>query len=295
LDQAAALRLKIAGKTTDKPTLGTRARVIAVASGKGGVGKTNVAVNLSLALAQAGQKVLLFDADLGMANVDVVMGVRPLSHLSEVVQGRKTLSEVILVHNPDLHVIPGGSGFSEVANLSAPEQERLLRALKTIESHYDLILVDTGAGLSNGVLGFVLAAPEVIVVTTPEPTAITDAYGLIKTIDKNHPQALLHLIINMASSEEEALMVAQKLMVIVNRFLQVKIQFLSFIEKDAAVSKAVLQQSPFYLSAPASTATRKMKYIASRLLFPDESVESHQPAPISWGSFFRRASQLFNR
>ena len=267
----------------------SHARVIVVTSGKGGVGKTNITVNLALALANRGQRTILFDADLGMANVDVILGVSPKANLAEVINGRKTMEEILLPYNEFLEIVPGGSGIAELADLDQAALDRFVTQLKELEHRADYILVDTGAGISRTVLNFVLAASEVLLVTTPEPTAITDAYGLIKALDQHNPAARVQLLINMVDSELEARAVAQKLIMIVNRFLDIEVSYLTCLERDPQISRSVLQQQPFYLAFPYGPSTRRLNMLASLLVDPDED---EAPAPPSTG-FFARVAKFF--
>jgi flagellar biosynthesis protein FlhG len=279
------------GETPTAPsTLPTSsARVIVVTSGKGGVGKTNITVNLAMALAKRGKRTILFDADLGMANVDVIMGVSPKANLAEVISGRKTMEEILLPYNEFLEIVPGGSGISELADLDQAALDRFVSKLKELEHRADFILVDTGAGISRTVLNFVLAANEVLLVTTPEPTAITDAYGLIKALDQHNPLARVQLLINMVESDIEARAVAQKLIMIVNRFLDIEVNYLTCLERDPNISRSVLQQQPFYLAFPYGPSTRRINMLASLITEPDED----EPAPPSSHGFFSRVAKLF--
>lgn len=265
-----------------------KTRTIVVTSGKGGVGKTNLTVNLALAFAKRGKKTLLFDADLGMANLDVLLGITPPHSLVDVIHERKRLDEVIFPINENLELIPGGSGISELANLPAESLNDLLSRLSEIEGRSEILLIDTGAGISRQVLDFVLAAHEVIVVTTPEPTAITDAYGMIKALNAQNPGATVHLLVNQADSEQEARAVSSKLTMIVERFLEIKLHFLGFVEKDVNVGRAVLQQRPFSALYPYALATRRVNMLAGTLLVQVEE----PPARESFFSrFFRRLSK----
>jgi flagellar biosynthesis protein FlhG len=269
---------------------GSAARVIVVTSGKGGVGKTNITVNLALALAKREKRTVLFDADLGMANVDVILGVSPKAHLGDVIAGRKSLNDVLLSVNDHLQIVPGGSGIHELADLDQDSLNTFIRQMASLEDRADFILVDTGAGISRGVLNFVLAAHEVLVVTTPEPTAITDAYGLIKSIDQHKHLAQVRLNNTMAESEQEARAVAQKLIMIVDRFLEVDVSYLTHIEKDPQVSRSVLQQQPFYHAFPYGPSTRRINLLASLLIDPQET-ETPREAPA--GFFSRVAARVF--
>lgn len=264
------------------------ARVIVVTSGKGGVGKTNVTVNLALALAKREKKTILFDADLGMANVDVILGVSPKATLADVMHGTKRLDEILIPYDPYLSIVPGGSGIQQLADLDQTSLDRFTASLKQLEHQADFILVDTGAGISRAVLNFVLAASEILVVTTPEPTAITDAYGLIKSIDQHNRGAQVQLIINMVESESEARSVAQKLIMIVNRFLEVPVSYLTYVEKDPEVSRSVLMQKPFFLAFPYGPTTRRINVLAGLLIDPQEG----QEPPRFRGSFFQRLSKI---
>lgn len=262
-------------------------RTIVITSGKGGVGKTNVTVNLALTFAKRGRKTILFDADLGMANVDVMMGISPQFSIADVLKGRKPLLEVVHWVNDYLGIVPGGSGVSELANLAPEQLQTVLSQLATLESAAEIILVDTGAGISRNVVNFVMAASEILVVTTPEPTAITDAYGMIKEIDANNPSATVQLLVNMADSEAEARSVAAKLAMIVERFLSVKIQYIGCIERDGHVSRSVLMQQPFTHAYPNATATRRLNILAGTLLAQNDEAKP------SGGFFSRLVHQIF--
>jgi flagellar biosynthesis protein FlhG len=288
---ATPIAARVTGASPLMPTYSpthSDARVIVVTSGKGGVGKTNITVNLALALAKRQKKTILFDADLGMANVDVILGVSARAHLGEVISGKKTLEEILLPINEFLEIVPGGSGIHELADLDQAALEKFIKKLRELEHRAEYILVDTGAGISRGVLNFVLAANEVLVVTTPEPTAITDAYGLIKAIDQHNPLARVQLLINMVESEQEARAVAQKLIMIVDRFLDIDVRYLTYMEKDPQVSRSVLQQMPFYHAFPYGPSTRRINMLASLLIEPEDDQE---PLPAST-SFFTRLAKL---
>ncbi|MCG0278134.1 MAG: MinD/ParA family protein [Thermanaeromonas sp.] len=258
MDQAARLRELVAER---REGVG---RVIAVASGKGGVGKTSIAVNLSLALAKKHQQVMLLDADLGMANVDILFGLVPRWDLTQVIKGERQLKEIIMPGPEGVLLIPGGSGVRELADLSLEQQESLLQSLREVTSGMDFLLVDTSAGISRQVLTFVAAAGEGIVVTTPEPTALTDAYGLIKGLSRL--KVKLHLVVNRAVNLREGREAAERLQAVAERFLSFKLSFLGVIPEDKAVSLAVRAQKPLLLYYPASAAARAIEELAERLL-----------------------------
>lgn len=238
-------------------------RIIAVTSGKGGVGKTNIAVNMALALRQLSYRVALIDVDLGLANVDIVLGVTPAYTLGHVFRGEKSLSEVIVDGPLGLKLLAGGSGVADLANLNGWRLDVFIKSLDQLNQDFDFIILDTGAGIHRNVLSFVLATTEVLVVTTPEPTAITDAYGLIKVIRQRNPQAQVRLVVNMARSPNEAEMVAEKLNSVLREYVQWEVEYLGYILYETQVNKAVSEQLPVLLAYPSSMTSRSIKRIAS--------------------------------
>jgi len=242
------------------------ARVIAITSGKGGVGKTNLAVNLGIALIKQGARVLLVDADLGLANVDMLLGVVPRFNLGQVISGQRNIEEIITSGPLNLRIIASGSADYKMANLSERSLEFCLRQLNDLEGNTDIMLVDTGAGISRNVLKFVLAAGEVIIVTTPEPTAITDAYGIIKVVASVDQKIPLWVVVNMVNNENEGWQVMERLSAVSKRFLGVELSCIGFIPMDPNVARAVKEQQPFILSKPRSAASQKILEIARNLL-----------------------------
>ena len=242
-----------------------QARVVAVTSGKGGVGKTNLCSNLALTLAARGQRVIIVDADLGLANVHVVLGVAPRFHLEHVMRGEKTLQEALYMGPGGVGIIGGGSGLTDMANLDETRRARFIANLSELDSLADVVLLDTGAGLSHNVLAFLCAVDEVIVITTPEPTAITDAYATIKVLSQENPGARQRLVVNMAQSEAEAQAVAQRLQSITRRFLGRDLDWLGYLPHDMTVSRAVRAQQPFSTLAPDAPASRAIVRLAARL------------------------------
>ncbi|MGB4303349.1 MAG: MinD/ParA family protein, partial [Syntrophomonadaceae bacterium] len=196
-----------------------RARVVAISSGKGGVGKSTLALNLALVLCKQGKKVLLLDADMGMANLDIMLGVVPKYNLFHVIQGRKNLHDVIISGPQGMSIIPGGSGILELANLPASDMKRLLVELIKLDSDYDYMILDTGAGISKNVTSFLLAADDVIIVTIPEPTSITDAYGVLKSMNRASYNGKVYLVVNRVSDESEGIWVAEKLTIVAQKYL----------------------------------------------------------------------------
>ena len=248
------------------PTAVTRqARVIAVTSGKGGVGKTNFSTNLSLTMAQSGQRVVVLDADLGLANLHVVLGVSPRYHLGHVMEGTISVLEALHDAPGGIQIIGGGSGLAELANLEAEKCEAFIASLSELDALADVIVIDTGAGLARNTLAFLNAVEEIIVVTTPEPTAFTDAYATIKVASIENPNARLMLVVNMAQSEAEGEAVANRLSLIVRQFLGVELEHLGTIPLDSSVGRAVRLQNPLMLSQPNSEAASAIRRITSQL------------------------------
>ena len=243
-------------------------------SGKGGVGKSNFTANLALALNALGKKVIVLDADLGMANLDVILGVTPTYNLEHVIQGRKTLEEVIVEGPNGLSLIPGGSGIQELANLSQYQINNLISEFVRLGEEFDIILIDTGAGLAHNVVNFILGADEVIVISTPEPTSITDAYGVVKVISKHDKQATIKLVINQAESEKEGERIAKRLIKTAYDFLELDIELLGVIPKDNAVVKSVMSRSPFLLEFPRARASKSINLTATKLVDTEAPQES---------------------
>lgn len=265
-DQAAKLR-RIMQHQPVAPLPGRRgqARVIAVTSGKGGVGKTNVTVNLALALGEAGQKVVVVDADLGMANVDVLLGAQPRYTLLHLLEQDVPIQEVLCAGPGGIRFLPGASGLYHLANLEGGRLQYLLEQVALLDEWADYILLDTGAGIGQAVLQFVLAADEVIVVTTPEPTALTDAYAMIKTYRGRQGKAPLHIVVNRALDKEEGQAVLRKFSLACERFLSVRPEHLGVVCDDRQVLQAVRRQTPFFLAYPGGEAAEGIRAIALRL------------------------------
>ena len=270
-DQASRLRKLAAEVRSGKPRGRiakevVHTRTIAITSGKGGVGKTHLTTNLALALAQRKQRVLVFDADLGLANVDIAMGLLPRYNLMHVLHGEMTLEEIIVKGPLGVSIIASGSGIRELANLTDEARGRLLSALASLKAGYDYLLIDTSAGLSRNVLGFVLAADEALVVTTPEPTALLDAYSMIKVVFQEDPHAQVRLIVNIVRDEKEAREVSDKLTVLAHRFLNASISPLGYVVRDHHVGEAVREQDPLLMLYPGAPASRCIQTLAAQLL-----------------------------
>ena len=242
------------------------ARVLAVTSGKGGVGKTSTSVNLAIALAARGQEVVLLDADLGLANVEVLMGLTSIYNIEHVIEGERTLSEILVQGPGGIKVVPGSSGFAQVADLSTIGRERILEGMRALEREVDFIIIDTMAGIGKNAVSFTTAADEVILVTTPEPSAIVDAYAMLKTIYANREDAVLRLMVNMVASEAQGKAVAGKLANVSQQYLDRNLSVLGYLPRDMHVSQAVMQSAPFSLKYPNAPVSQGVHRLAARLL-----------------------------
>ncbi|MCX8058863.1 MAG: MinD/ParA family protein [Spirochaetes bacterium] len=259
IDQAEKLR-----KVMEEKEKKGKTKIITVASGKGGVGKTNFAVNLAIAYAQYGKNVLVMDADLGLANVNVILGIIPKYNLYHVVKRKKTMKEIVLDTKYGIKIIAGASGFSELANLPDDERENFIESLSEL-NFADIIIIDTGAGVSNNVLSFIVASDETIIVTTPETTAITDAYGIIKSIYALDKDIVIKLVINKCKTIAEGKKVAERIINIAFQFLSIKVENLGYIMDDEIVEKAVKLQKPFLVLNPKSKASLSIYHVVSQL------------------------------
>ncbi len=275
IDQAEQLR-QIMKKKENGQT--SKTRIIAVASGKGGVGKTNMSINLALAYAKLGKKVIVMDADLGLANVNVVLGIIPKYNLYHLIRKQKNMQDILMDTDYGIQIVAGASGFSKIANLNDEERNIFIREVSEL-SDADIIIIDTSAGVSSNVLSFIAAADEAIIVTTPEPTAITDAYGIIKIIatEINNLNLGLKLVVNRVKSVTEGKKVAERVINIAGQFLNLKVDYLGYIYEDPAVSNAVLRQKPFLISDPNGKASICVKHLVSRL----EKIEYKEGSGVS--------------
>ncbi|OBZ18366.1 cobyrinic acid a,c-diamide synthase [Bacillus sp. FJAT-27264] len=275
MDQAQSLRYLVSSQDTKRITKeGSTARVITVCSGKGGVGKSNFTLNFALALQSLGKKVLLFDADIGMANIDVLMGVSPRYNLYHLLTREVDISRVVQLGPQDLPFIAGGSGMDELFSLSEADLNYFTTQIAEIADSMDYILFDTGAGLSKETMKFISSADDCLVVTTPEPTAITDAYALMKVVHNSHPDVSFRLIVNQAGDLREAAATSDKIRMAASRFLQLNLPFLGHISSDSHVVQAVKRQVPFILAYPNSAAAKDVHLLAVRYLASDAAIET---------------------
>ena len=267
MDQAEQLR-----NAMNKSKNRNNARVITVTSGKGGVGKSNVAVNLAVQLSKKGKRVIIFDADFGLANVEVMFGAIPQYNLSDLIYNNKSITDIITAGPLDIGFISGGSGIIGLNNLSKEQITYTIKSMDALNEIADFIIVDTGAGISNQVLEFVLASPEVILVTTPEPSSLIDSYSLLKALYKSPEfvasNTTINVIANKVNSYDDARMVFDKLNSVVSQFLQGRLEYLGIIPDDSAIERAVRAQKTVSLAEPNSKSAKAFESITASLLDP---------------------------
>jgi len=265
MDQAEQLR-KLVQKNGRQQSV---ARVITVTSGKGGVGKSSISVNLAIQLSRMGKKVIIFDADFGLANIEIMLGIRPQYNLADLMFRGKNLQDIITEGPDKIGFISGGSGIQELTRLSREQIIYLTQKLFQLDKLADVIIIDTGAGIADSVLEFVAASSEVILVATPEPTSITDAYALLKSLNKKSEFSVndteICMLANRINSEEDGKELYEKLHIVAEKFLQIPLTYLGGIPQDNNVSKAVIQQKPVTHLYPNSEASKAIVKIAEKM------------------------------
>ncbi len=262
--------------------------VIAVTSGKGGVGKTNISVNLALALGSRGARVLCIDADLGLANMDIVMGVAPTYTVTELVRGEVEIADVLVETQENVWLLPGASGRYDIANLADQERRDLFAAVDTLDDRFDAVVVDTGAGIGSNAVGFAAAAKDIIVVVTPEPTSVADAYGMIKVLCTRCAVRRVKILTSMVGSTSEGEQVFRRLSSLAERFLNVSLDYLGGIPRDPALGRAVMRGEPVLLAYPDSPAARAMNSIAGKLWNPQETDDRQGAIRLFWRKLLRQ-------
>ncbi len=259
-----------------------KARVLAVTSGKGGAGKTSTSVNLGIALAESSRRVIVLDADLGLANVEVLLGLNSLFNLQHVIEGEKTISEILVEGPGGIKIVPGSSGLSRMADLGPAARQSLLEGLEELQRSSDFIIIDTMAGIGQNAVSFAAAADEVLLLTTPEPSSVVDAYAMIKAVNAQRGDAVIKLVINMVSSRQQALAVANNLVRVTQQYLGCHLACLGYIIRDPRVMQGVMQSRPFLLEFPNAPASACMRELASQVIH--QQVKSQEGKP----GFFRR-------
>ena len=243
-----------------------RRRTIAVTSGKGGVGKTNIVTNLAIALARQGIRVLVLDGDLGLANVDLLLGVAPQFDLQDVILGGRNVRDVVLEGQDGIRVVPASSGVEELANLDEYRTEVLLRSLAELDGEVDIILIDSPSGIGTHATSLIQGADQILVVTTPEPTSFSDAYAMIKVLVRRPLKCTPALLVNQADSEESAIAVARRVKNVAKRFLNLDIDYWGYVLDDESVPKSVLRQEPFLSTYPYSPASSCIYQLARKVM-----------------------------
>ena len=262
--------------------LNPHARVIAITSGKGGVGKTNIVANMGYALGKLGQRVLVFDADLGLGNLDVLLGLTPRYNLSHVIEGTKRLSEIVVNGPGNLKILPASSGIHEMTKLTSAQKIEIFNELNALLSQYDIVLIDTAAGISSNVLYFNASANEIMVVVTPEPTSITDAYALMKVLSVKYQEKHFRLLVNMAKSTREADDVSRQLCLVADRFLDVSIEYFGSVLTDDNVKSGVRRQKVVSEMAPMTQASRNFAHLAQKLARSEPMIPRTVNRPLIW-------------
>lgn len=266
MDQADKLRERVELLKDNAPS----ARVIAVTSGKGGVGKTSLSVNMALQFRELGKTVVILDADFGLANVEVMLGIRPQYTLADLIFNNKTIEEIITEGPMGIGFISGGSGVHDLVNLDKDKIKKLIAKLVKLDSLYDVVIIDTGAGIADSVVEFVLSSPEVLMVVTPEPTSITDAYSLLKAVNRKkdfkREQKSIKVITNRVENVEDGKEIFDKISIVVSKFLNIQLEYLGYIPQDKKIADAVIAQTPVSISSPNSETAMRIRSICGTLL-----------------------------
>lgn len=260
-------------------------RIISVSSGKGGVGKTNISVNLALALAEEGAKTCLFDADLGLANINIILGIDPEYTIEDVISGEKALSDIIIRNFYGIDIISGSSGVEKIANLENDGIQRLRNSLQGL-SEYDFLIFDTSAGITSPVTAFCMAATELLLIITSEPTSMTDAYALLKVLLLNGFKGQVKIVVNQCKNVSHAKKIYNSFNKVVSRFLNKEISLTGFVLKDLRLEESVKRQTPFILLYPDSNAARCVKHMAKMLLSKEPAAELNQEVGLFWQRCF---------
>ncbi|MEN8189405.1 MAG: MinD/ParA family protein [Thermodesulfobacteriota bacterium] len=290
-DQAATLRTLEQDSSLSVASNATTTRVCAVTSGKGGVGKTAVVANMAVTLAKNGLNVLILDADLGLANIDVVFGLAPQFNLNHFFSGEQELSDILVEGPEGVKILPAGSGIQNFTRLDSQQKMRLLEGLDQMHNEFDFVLIDTEAGISENVTYFNTAAQEILVVTTPEPTAITDAYALMKLLSTQYHEKRFNLVVNQIADEEEALDVYRKLTMVSNRYLDISIDYLGSIPSDRLMVESIRRQKVIVELHPNSKTSQAFSTLASTICAEQMPTEPKGSVQFFW----RRLLDFGNR
>lgn len=286
MDQAERLRTLIKDKTDSK----TGCKIIAVTSGKGGAGKTGIALNMAINFSRMGKKVIILDTDFGLSNIEVMFGIYPQYTISDFLFKGKKLSEVITKGYENVGFISGGSAIVKLLNVDSHERMLILNRIKELEEACDILMIDTGAGISDAVVDFLIPSNEIVLITTPEPTSITDAYALVKTLsineNYNKDNADIKVLCNKANSEKEGNLIYEKLNSVTGRFLKIKLSYLGYIPYDNHIPKAIMKQVPVTIEYPESLASRSYKRVAQRLSGEVKESQNNNRMEILFSKYF---------
>lgn len=257
-------------------------RVIAITSGKGGVGKTNIVANLGLALSKLGKKVLILDADLGLGNLDVLLGLAPRYNLSHVISGEKSLEEIILKGPGKLEILPASSGIQELTQLSKQQKIQILTKLDLLIDSFDILLIDTAAGISTNVLDFNATAQEILVVVSPEPTSLTDAYALMKVLSLKYSEKHCKLLVNQVANDQEGRDIYRQLNIVTERFLDISVKYFGCVLFDEKVTKSVRRQQMVLELYPDSPASKSLGMLAKKIKNMKSSKSTKGDSNLFW-------------
>ena len=291
-----SLTQRMAGKkaATDvrkRETRKSRTRVIAVTSGKGGVGKSNIVANLGFVLSRLGKKVLILDADLGLGNLDVLLGLAPKYNLSHAIAGEKTISEIVIEGPGNIKILPAPSGIQELSDLTDDQKTRMFTALDSLIDSVDFFFIDTGAGISSNVMHFNSSAPEIMVVASPEPTSITDAYALMKVLSLDYSRKCFKLVVNMARNPKEAMEVYKQLDLVADRFLDIKIEYMGHVLFDENIRRGVRLQKVVSEINPDTKASRCFASLAKEIFESRPSDVPEGDTNFFWRKLVRNGSR----
>lgn len=271
MDQAEQLRILKAGQQQNRPM----ARVITVTSGKGGVGKSNLSINLAIQFRKMGKRVVILDADFGLANIEIMFGAVPKYNLHDLIYQGKSIKEIITWGPMEVGFISGGSGIAGMANISKEQLNYIIQTLSELDSLADVVIVDTGAGITDAVMEFLVASGEILLVTTPEPTSITDSYSLLKALYRhnrfNQEMTKVKMVANRVEKESDGKVLFDKLNAVVERYLKIPMTYMGSVPQDNQVIRAVMQQTPVSLQNPGSRAALAYEKIAMKLMDREET------------------------
>lgn len=265
-DQAKKLRQLMNESSKKISLIEKKAKTLAIASGKGGVGKTNFAVNLAISLRHLGYSVLVFDADIGLSNVEILTGISTKYTISDLILKNKSIYDIIEGGPAGIKIVSGGFGYNDLSIMSHQVLDNLLYEIGKLESQFDFIILDTGAGISDIVLGFAMASDEVIIVTTPDPTSSMDAYALIKALTINGYAGKINIVTNIVQNRADAINVFERLNKVADNFLNIQLDFLGYLERSNVVNEAVRKQQPFLLLYPSSNISKRVNIMALKFI-----------------------------